>query len=212
MKIFLDFDGPILDNSEKYYQLHCDLCREFSLQPLAKETYWQGKRNKLSEATLLQQQTPPAEQVAGYERKRVELIETTRYLDYDRVWPGIIELLRQWQSAYELYLVTLRKNGGTLKSQLQQLALTGMFKQILSEDSNDGTWRVKDRLLSGLATPASECVIIGDTEADINAGKALGIKTVGVLSGIRTRGELEKLSPDLIIDNLRDPALKYILQ
>jgi phosphoglycolate phosphatase-like HAD superfamily hydrolase len=47
-----------------------------------------------------------------------------------------------------------------------------------------------------------ECVVVGDSVADIKAGKNAGIKTVAVLSGIFSREELESEKPDLIIENV----------
>jgi phosphoglycolate phosphatase-like HAD superfamily hydrolase len=45
-------------------------------------------------------------------------------------------------------------------------------------------------------------LIVGDTEVDIRAGKAVRIKTVAVLSGIRDRAALEAEAPDAIVSDL----------
>jgi phosphoglycolate phosphatase-like HAD superfamily hydrolase len=47
-----------------------------------------------------------------------------------------------------------------------------------------------------------DCAIVGDSVADIRAGKNAGIKTVAVLSGIFSRRELERENPDLILENV----------
>ena len=47
-----------------------------------------------------------------------------------------------------------------------------------------------------------ECVVVGDSVADIKAGKAAGAITVAVLSGIFSREELEREKPDLILENV----------
>ena len=47
-----------------------------------------------------------------------------------------------------------------------------------------------------------ECVVVGDSVADIKAGKTAGIKTVAVLSGIFSREELESEKPDLILKSV----------
>lgn len=43
---------------------------------------------------------------------------------------------------------------------------------------------------------------IGDSLADILEGKNAGCITIGVLSGVETRGSLESKSPDYILDNI----------
>ena len=47
-------------------------------------------------------------------------------------------------------------------------------------------------------------MIIGDTETDIMAGKQLGLRTVGVLSGIRTREHLEAAGADVVLSSIVD--------
>jgi phosphoglycolate phosphatase-like HAD superfamily hydrolase len=45
---------------------------------------------------------------------------------------------------------------------------------------------------------------VGDSVADVRAGKNAGAKTIAVLSGIFTREELEKEKPDLIINDINE--------
>jgi phosphoglycolate phosphatase len=53
------------------------------------------------------------------------------------------------------------------------------------------------RLLGG---PAAEAVMIGDSENDINAGRAAGTRTCAVTFGFRTVEQLRVSEPDVIID------------
>ncbi|MEM1551171.1 MAG: HAD family hydrolase [Candidatus Bathyarchaeia archaeon] len=55
-----------------------------------------------------------------------------------------------------------------------------------------------------IGVKVGECAIVGDSVADIKAGKNAGAKTVAVLSGIFTREELENEKPDLIIRNFSE--------
>jgi phosphoglycolate phosphatase len=45
-------------------------------------------------------------------------------------------------------------------------------------------------------------MIIGDTESDVKAGQILGLRTVAVTCGIRTKEFLQALNPDHIIDSM----------
>jgi phosphoglycolate phosphatase len=49
---------------------------------------------------------------------------------------------------------------------------------------------------------ASETAMVGDSPVDIQAGKAAGVTTCGVLGGFRPKEELEAAGCDLIIRNL----------
>ena len=53
---------------------------------------------------------------------------------------------------------------------------------------------------------ASETAMVGDSPVDIQAGKAAGVTTCGVLGGFRPQEELEAAGCDLIIGSLLELA------
>jgi phosphoglycolate phosphatase len=53
-----------------------------------------------------------------------------------------------------------------------------------------------------LNVETGECLVVGDSVADVRAGKNAGAKTVAVLSGIFSRAELEEEKPDLILESV----------
>lgn len=56
----------------------------------------------------------------------------------------------------------------------------------------------------GLGVDPRECVVVGDYWNDVKDGKALGAKTVAVLTGLMRRELLEKFGPDAIIESVRE--------
>ncbi len=58
------------------------------------------------------------------------------------------------------------------------------------------------KAIAKLKIPANDCVVVGDYFNDIKAGKALGTKTVVVLTGLTGRAYAKKLRPDAVIDSL----------
>ncbi len=54
--------------------------------------------------------------------------------------------------------------------------------------------------------PAERCVVVGDTEHDIACARAAGARVVAVATGGRSRELLAAHAPDLLLDDLRDPA------
>ena len=60
------------------------------------------------------------------------------------------------------------------------------------------------RALEELHTPAQQAVMVGDGPIDIAAGKALGLKTVAVLTGGDRRASLLASHPDLVLDSVAD--------
>jgi len=55
-----------------------------------------------------------------------------------------------------------------------------------------------------LGIQTNECVMVGDSIADVRAGRNVGAKTVAVLSGIFTREELAMEKPDLILESINE--------
>jgi HAD superfamily hydrolase (TIGR01509 family) len=55
-----------------------------------------------------------------------------------------------------------------------------------------------------LGVPPRTCLYAGDSHVDIRAGRAAGMFTVGVLSGLDDRETLEAESPTLILDSVAD--------
>lgn len=55
--------------------------------------------------------------------------------------------------------------------------------------------------------PAAQCIVVGDTEHDVRCARFAGARAVAVASGSRSREELAAESPDLLLDDLRGPAL-----
>ncbi len=61
-----------------------------------------------------------------------------------------------------------------------------------------------DRALQCLRISAQQAMMVGDGPIDITAGKALGLKTVAVLTGGHGREALRASQPDLILDSVAD--------
>jgi phosphoglycolate phosphatase len=64
------------------------------------------------------------------------------------------------------------------------------------------------RALDQLQVSAQQAVMVGDGPIDMAAGKALGLKTVAVLTGGARREALLASQPDLILDSVADLLLR----
>lgn len=52
-----------------------------------------------------------------------------------------------------------------------------------------------------------EIFVLGDTERDIHAARAVGVRSVGILAGSRHRDALVASNPDLLVDSMMEPRL-----
>jgi phosphoglycolate phosphatase-like HAD superfamily hydrolase len=202
--IFFDLDGPILDVSEKYFRVYSDLVNELGGTPLDKEDYWERKRSKQKESQILSDSHLTVAKHSLYHQLRKERIETPDYWKFDRVWPELDEAMRSSRLRGQLVLVTLRNRTEALIEELGALKIRDWFETILSTDGDStGPDRhtAKVRLVRSTFNDVSEKWFIGDTETDIRAGHALGMKCAAVSFGIRTPEILEKESPNIIFDH-----------
>ncbi len=56
--------------------------------------------------------------------------------------------------------------------------------------------------LKRLAVMPEECIFVGDSQADIRAGQAAGVRTVAIAAGVSSWKDLAAESSDFIFDNL----------
>jgi phosphoglycolate phosphatase-like HAD superfamily hydrolase len=217
IRLITDFDGPIMDVSERYYQVY-RLCLEQTKTPgqliteLEKAEFWQLKRDRVPERKIGLLSGLDETQAEIFARMRKETVHAVEYLVYDRPVPGALETLEYIQKmGFDLVVMTMRRVR-ELDAAFNQYDLARFFPPnrcyCLSNDYVK-TADIKDkpllmeRALKELPT-ASDTWMIGDTEADIIAAKTHNIKVIGVLSGIRARSQLELDEPNFIVNNLRE--------
>jgi len=124
-------------------------------------------------------------------------------LDQTRLCPGVEEALKRlsWAS----FAVVTNKPEGFSRRILDGLGIGNRFCAIFGGDSVEKRKPHPEALLkamsAGQAAP-SETAMVGDSGVDIEAGKAAGVTTCGVLGGFRPREELEAAGCDLLLESL----------
>ncbi len=95
---------------------------------------------------------------------------------------------------------------------LEGLGIGSRFFIILGGDSIKKRKPDPESLLMAMKycrVPASLTAMVGDSAVDIQAGKAAGVTTCGVLGGFRSRAELENAGCDLMIESLLELAVHF---
>jgi phosphoglycolate phosphatase-like HAD superfamily hydrolase len=215
MRIITDFDGPIMDLSDRYYHVY-QLCLtqvkqpDRSLRILTKAEFWAYKRAKVSEQQVGMESGLTAAESEIFKQIRDRTAHQLQYLSLDRIVPGAIAALEQIQAAgIELIVMTLRRKC-ELTAAFEQYHLDRFFlpqhRYCLADDyQKQGDIQDKTQLMAqALAelAPTPNTWMIGDTETDIIAAQTQGIRVIGVLSGIRDRDRLLQYQPDDIVPDL----------
>jgi phosphoglycolate phosphatase-like HAD superfamily hydrolase len=224
LRLITDFDGPIMDVSERYYRTYLFCLSEIgrpdqSVQVLSKAEFWRLKRSQVPEREIGQISGLDQSQTQAFAQLRRQTVHTLPYLVYDLPTPGAIATLEQAQQAgVELVVMTMRRVR-ELNDAFDRFDLSRFFppdrRYCLSNDYVKTT-DVKDkpllmeRALAELPA-AADTWMVGDTEADIAAAKTHGIKVIGVLCGIRDQIQLMQYQPDVVADDLGD-AIAMILK
>lgn len=203
--IILDLDGPILDGRLRHYQCYSDILLENGFTPISEDEYWEMKRNCLDRHRQL-----AASGADGIYDKFIktwlERIEGKDYLSLDRLQPGVMQKLQEWKyRGIRLFLVTMRNNKSNLDWQLGLFGLLSLFEPILAVSTQGADIGKADAVKASIKEEDCDSVLwIGDTEADINAARLLGIKVCAVCCGLRAPDYLTTLKPDFIVPSLNE--------
>lgn len=223
IRLITDFDGPIIDVSERYYRVY-QLCLEKTRHPeqavtqLSKAEFWQLKRSKVPEKQIAILSGLDETQAKTFANLRRQTVHAHPYFQYDKLAPGAVEALEQIQQAgIDLAVMTMRRVR-ELDYAFGQHDLGRFFPEnrcyCLSNDylktrDIDDKPLLMARALVELPS-ASDVWMVGDTEADIIAAKKHGVKAIAVECGIRDRVRLQQYQPDLIVKDL-NAAVEFVL-
>jgi len=208
MKVFLDLDGTLSDVARRHHRVYADVIGQLCGKPLPIKTYWGHKRDKMAWPMLLELSGVNGELAEEFLRAFVARVEQPDYLKMDKLFPGSLHVVAALGLHYKCYLVSLRRSNEALVAQLDELGLATHFELVLSgyPRFNDGD--SKFELISRQLRLGESGAVIGDTEADVESGKRLGLITIAMSTGIRSASFLANLEPTRVLSDIRDvPAL-----
>jgi phosphoglycolate phosphatase-like HAD superfamily hydrolase len=214
MRIITDFDGTIVDLSQRYYEIY-QLCLGIVTQSdpwkvLTKEEFWAHKRAGMNEIQIGIESKLTLMQAEYYQALRNREVHQLKYLGSDRPIIGAMLTLQRIRKTtdIELVLLTLRRRS-ELDRTLEQYDMERFFdthcQYCLADDYvKQGYIEDKTQLLAKALAELGDdedTWVIGDTEADLVAAETFQLKSIAVLSGIRDRHFLEQYRSNAIVPN-----------
>ncbi|MBV9389630.1 MAG: HAD family hydrolase [Chroococcidiopsidaceae cyanobacterium CP_BM_ER_R8_30] len=224
LRLITDFDGPIIDVSERYYRVY-QFCLEKIQRPgqtvrsLPKAEFWDLKRSRVPEPRIAMISGLDETQSKQFAQLRRQTVHSQPYFSYDELAPGAVDALEKVQQAgVDLAVMTMRRvrelnyaferhNLGRFFPKNRCYCLSNDY--VKTRDVDDKPL-LMERALAELP-PAQNTWMVGDTEADIITAKNHGVEVIAVLCGIRNRTQLELYKPDLIVEDL-SAAVDLVLQ
>lgn len=222
--LFCDFDGPIVDVSNRYYATYLQAIKQLKaeLSPchqtiyphiLTKEQFWYLKQHRIPDFEIAIRSGIPESHVEFFLAIVQALVNQPALLHHDCLQPGIRWALGLMNSqGVRLILVTLRRQS-QVEDILRFHQLEHVFKSVWGTQDADAAYINSADGKTALLGKAWADVcqrygvpqrawIVGDTEADILAGQAQKISTVALTCGIRSRAYLSQYQPDYICSDL----------
>ncbi|MDJ0725733.1 MAG: HAD family hydrolase [Prochloraceae cyanobacterium] len=216
--LFCDFDGPIVDVSDRYYRTY-KICLQkmkrsaFGSKALSKKQFWQMKQHRISDIKIAKRSGLKSEQIDPFLQEVRTIVNHPDLLEADRIQPGVKWALGMLRSqGVRLVLVTLRCQS-QVKEILKQSGLESLFSGVYGRRDIHSAYQNNAELKTELLKNAlrdrahNSCnYMVGDTEADIIAAKETGINSIALSCGIRSSRYLSKYQPDYICKDLLSTA------
>jgi HAD superfamily hydrolase (TIGR01509 family) len=201
--ILLDLDGTVVDSKEAYLE--------------AVKTAFKTMGQRIVDAKIVTEIPKRIEQNLPI-KGLLKGIDTQKFLDVylkaysqatsvkTKPMPEVAETLNKLSKKAKLALITMRYvPKERVVKELEKFGLAKYFQHVITALDTHNPKPSPEALIKcakQLDIQMCECMVVGDSVADIKAGKTAGIKTVAVLSGIFSREELQREKPDLILESV----------
>lgn len=130
---------------------------------------------------------------------------SAHHLESTVLYPGVSSVLRNLkQHNFKLGIVTTKYRKSVL-AVLKHFRLAELFDTVATGHETGRHKPAPDIVLFAakrLEVHPSECVVVGDSPVDVEAGKRAGALTIAVLTGTSSRQDVKRAKPDFIIENL----------
>lgn len=207
MKLFIfDLDGTLLNTLGVIADNSNYALQKYGYEPIETDKYTSFIGNG---ARVL------IERVSEYRDVDVDLIDDVynaflmRYIENPlgdtSAYEGITEMLEELKARGKYLAVLTNKPDAAAQSSIDFYFREGLFDMVIGQQEK---YKRKphpetvELILNSLGADKSETVLVGDSDVDIKTGKNAGINTCAVTWGYVDKKELEKLNPDLLIDEV----------
>lgn len=202
--ILLDLDGTILDTKPAYLKAAIIAFKSTGQEPPEPAILLQIPKR-------IEQKQPLTDIVETNTQEFLDIYLKTFYSIASATTkpvPHAAETLQALSKKAKLAVITMRFMPKQLIiKELEQHGLAKYFAHVVTALDTHKPKPSPEALIKAveaLDVQMCDCVIVGDSVSDVRAGKAAGIRTVAVLSGLFSREELSRTSPDLIISDVTE--------
>ena len=201
--IVFDVDGTLTDSIDAYFEVFQEATARVGIHVKKEDVL-----EPMATGSLIWDRAIPGE-IPDRERKIKEIVEAIPgiyFKVFQRVQPfsGLEPIFRELKKA-GIRLGAHTSSWAVAVGPLQKAGLGHYFMTTLSHEDGFPPKPAPEGVLECLKrmeVDPGRAILVGDSPLDIRAGKAAGTLTIGVLSGIGSRSQIEVERPTAIIEEL----------
>jgi len=210
--VLFDLDGTILDSIHIYYQIIEIVFNRLDFPMPSRDRLREAAKNGDFEwGSVFPKKTP---------QEKDHLIKKTREIIaeiYPNLFRNQVKLIPDAKKALQAMVQKGIRMGIVTSTPRQSMAvklptlvdsgIDKLLEFIIHAEDAPRKKPAPDPLIKGcksLGVLPRDCMYVGDARIDIQAGKAAGMKTVGVLTGFDDHKALSRENPDAVIDSIAD--------
>jgi len=207
--VVFDLDGTIIDSLEAYCRAFNDAVKQVGLEPVAKEKLAELLNRAFSLGQILQELFPSLEmEIIPPLMQEIRRSYIAVHEKHVPLQPGAKEAVSQLKErGFKIGVATGRMTSGERKwGELRRLGIAPFIDAVVTA-AEAGPKPAPDSIcqcVQELGLSPEECAYVGDSQADIIAGKAARVTTIAVASGVAARDLLSREQPDLVLDSLAE--------
>jgi pyrophosphatase PpaX len=207
--VVFDFDGTIVDSMKLVFDVLNEALEKRSLPSVEVELL--GRMAGLPLIDIIGAKAKISESAAKEVEKDVFKAYTSFCRSSCQLLPHVESTLKVLKSKrIKLGLLTTTPTK-PLKEVAEKFSLEDYFDIMMAKEDAKTKPNPEglERIIKKFGIKKDECIFVGDSPIDVLTGKAAGVKTFAVTTGIATVEQLKAVKPDGIIPNL-EKLLTYV--
>ncbi len=217
--VLFDLDGTLIDSIGIYYKIVDIVFDRLGLPPVPREAFVEAAKdgNFQWDSVLPENLQDRKIKVIEQATEITKEIYPRLFAKHLKLIPGagkILEAISDEGMKIGIVTSTPEENMTYKRQMLKSAGIDKMIEIIITADDVKNKKPAAEPLIQcirRLGVAPAKSVYVGDARIDIKAGKAAGMKTIGVLTGFDNLLALETENPDAILDSVRDLPLAIVM-
>jgi len=210
--VIFDLDGTLIDSIEAYYRIVEIALERLGLPKVPRSKILKAAQNDSFQWEEILKAAPgkTLEETKTAAWKIIETVYPELFLKNVRPFSdtgAVLRLIHACGVRIGIVTSTPQKNITDKMKILDQAGVAGLVEVVISAGDAERKKPHPDPLIlccEKMGLQGEVCAYVGDTSIDMVAGKAAGMKTIGVLTGFDSHEDLLQKNPDCIIGSIFD--------